>query len=432
MPGLREELVTALIKTLPKSIRRTVVPAADWAARLLADLPSTPTEEPITAALASAIRRANGTPVTADDFDPERLPGHLRPNFAVLDERGRRLGVGKDLAGLQTRHATQARESVSKLFGGASGSAGSRRGGGNGSPRPGRPDERPPLERTGLTTWDFDDLPRELDVRRGGSRVRAYPALVDTGAAVDIRLFGTPAEQASAHRNGVRRLLQLATPSPVSYLNEHLTGAEKVALATSPYPNVRALFDDALTAVIDARLRTHAPDALLWTRGAFEEVRADVSAHVVDDLFGAVALAARVLTASREADAAIRAATSLALLPALTDARGQLDALVYPGFVSATGLEQLRRVPVYLAGIAFRVGKLAENPGRDRVWQNEVQTATERYVSAGGTLPLPADADPRLARVRWMLEELRLSLFAQQLGAAGPVSLQRIARALAD
>jgi ATP-dependent helicase HrpA len=228
----------------------------------------------------------------------------------------------------------------------------------------------------------------------------------------------------------VRRLLQLATPSPVSYLNEHLTGAEKVALATSPYRDVRALFDDALAAVIDARLRARVSDGLLWSRAEFEQVRADVSAHVVDDLFGAVALTARVLTAARGADAAIRGASSMALLSPLTDARTQLDALVHPGFVATAGLDRLRRVPVYLEGITHRVRKLPENPGRDRVWLNEVQAATERYLKAGGTLPLAPDADPKLTEVRWMLEELRLSLFAQQLGASGPVSLQRIVRAL--
>ncbi|WP_210479486.1 ATP-dependent RNA helicase HrpA [Naasia sp. SYSU D00948] len=415
VPGLREELVAALLKTLPKAIRRTVVPAAQWAEKLMAELPPGPHDEPIAAALATAIRRAAGTAAAAEDFDPERLPAHLRMSFAVVDDRGRRLGISKDLAELQERFSERARESVSKLF-----DARAKR---DESPAPS-------IERTGLTVWDVDELPRELDLRRGGSRVHAYPALVDRGTTVDVRLFGTAAEQAAMHRRGVLRLLQLAIPSPVSYLNEHLTGAEKVALATSPYPSARALFDDALAAVIEARLRARIPDGLLWTRAEFDAVREDVSGHVVDDLFAAVALAARVLTGARQADAAIRGATSLALLPALTDARAQLDALVHPAFVSVTGIERLRRVPVYLEGITARIAKLRENPGRDRVWLNEVQAATERYLAAGGTLPLRADAEPRLAEVRWMLEELRLSLFAQHLGAVGPVSLQRVTRAL--
>ncbi|MCU1569478.1 MAG: ATP-dependent helicase HrpA [Naasia sp.] len=426
VPGLREDLVTALLRSLPKAIRRTVVPAGDWATRLLADLPADP-EGSITAALARAIRAANGTAVTAEDFDLARLPPHLRMTFAVVDERGTRIGFGKDLGELQERFADQARESVSRLFAG---------------PRPPARKAGPPppastggarfTERSGITSWDFAEVAQQLDVRGAGGLVRAYPALVDEGESVALRLFGTPAEQAAAQRAGVRRLLHLATPSPVAYLNEHLTAREKLALATSPYRSVRALFDDALQAGIEARVRGLFPDGLLWTREDFDRARDEVSAHVLEDLFGTVALLARILPAAREAEAAVKAATSMALLPALTDARAQLAALVHPGFVSATGLPQLGRLPVYLAGVTHRIAKLRENPNRDRVWMNEVQTATERYLAAGGTLPLQPDADPRLAAVRWMLEELRISLFAQPLGAQGPISAQRITRALAE
>ncbi|HYI32189.1 MAG TPA: DUF3418 domain-containing protein, partial [Glaciibacter sp.] len=144
-----------------------------------------------------------------------------------------------------------------------------------------------------------------------------------------------------------------------------------------------------------------------------------------------VGLVARILTAYREADKALKASTSMALLPALSDARQQLDGLVYPGFVSATGLAQLRHLPRYLGGISARIPKLVDNPGRDRVWMNEVQAATARFTDAGGTIPLLADSPANLARARWLLEELRISLFAQELKAAEPVSLQRIHRVLA-
>jgi ATP-dependent helicase HrpA len=159
-------------------------------------------------------------------------------------------------------------------------------------------------------------------------------------------------------------------------------------------------------------------------------LRAEVNAKLVDALFATVSLAARVLGAARDADRAISAAASLSLMPALADARSQLDALVHPGFLRITGMTQLRRVPVYLAGITHRVGKLADAPGRDRVWLTEVEQATALYRDAGGTLPLTATTAAALVPVRWMLEELRLSLFAQQLGTAGTVSIQRIRKAL--
>jgi hypothetical protein len=151
----------------------------------------------------------------------------------------------------------------------------------------------------------------------------------------------------------------------------------------------------------------------------------------MDSMFETVGLVARILTASRTADKALKAATSMALLPGISDARQQLTALVYPGFVSDTGLAQLRHLPRYLGGISARVGKLVDNPSRDRVWMNETQAATTRFENAGGTMPLKPDAAAPLLRARWMIEELRISLFAQELKAAESVSLQRIQKVLA-
>jgi ATP-dependent helicase HrpA len=424
VPGLRHDLVTAMIKSLPKAIRRTVVPAADWATRLLAELPGDSSSSTggmragagrsLADSLAAAIKRLTGTQVTAADFDLDRVPPHLRATFQVIGDRGRPLASGKSLAGLQEHLKSRARESVARVA------------------------EATPnaLERRGLTTWDFDELPRFLDTRQNGpgqsqNVIRAYPALVDDGATVSIRLMSTQQDQAAAMPGGVRRLLLGAIPSPVAYVQQHLTSAEKLTLAASPYPTTKALFDDCLTAVIDAVLYRIKPDGQLFMRAEFETVRDRTSGVVMDSMFETVALVSRILTAARAADKALGAATSLTLISALTDAREQLAGLVYPGFVSATGLEQLRHLPRYLAGIAQRIEKLPENPGRDRVWMTEVQTATALYLDAGGRLPLAAHAPERLAHARWMLEELRVSLFAQSLGTSETVSVQRIRKILA-
>jgi ATP-dependent helicase HrpA len=407
VPGLREELVTALIKSLPKHIRKNVVPAADWARKLLA---ASDESLPLTAFLAREITAQTYTPVTPADFDLDRVPTHLKVTFAVADERGEVVASGKTLSALQASLKPAARASVAKVV-----DSGDRA-------------RRDPTERSGITAWDFDALDRVRDVKHGGNTVRAYPALVDEGSSVAIRLMGTAHDQAAAHPGGVRRLLLLAIPSPVGYVQQHLTTQEKLVLAQSPYRTTAAIFEDCMIACIDAVVG----DREIFTRAEFEAARDAVSATIVDDLFQTVALVSRIIAGSRAADKAIRDATSMTLIAPLGDARAQLDALVYPGFIAATGLGRLRRLPVYLDGIVHRVGKLAENPARDRVWMSEVQLATERYLAAGGELPLPAAAEPRLARVRWMLEELRLSLFAQHLGTDGPVSLQRIAKALAD
>ena len=416
VPGLREELVTALIKALPKHIRKNVVPAADWARRLLAEAPVATTAS-ITEFLSREIQSQTHTPVTPADFDWDRVPDHLRMTFAVADARGKVIQRGKSLSALQVALRPAARESVAKVVG----ASGSRGGGPDAGP------VRDTLERSGITAWDFGDLDRVRDTKHGGNTMRAYPALTDGVASVSIRLQATPGDQAIAHRRGVLRLLVLATPSPLGYVQEHLTGPEKLALAASPYRSIAALFEDCLVACIESIVEP----GQIYTAAEFESARSAVSAAIMDLLFDAVGLVSRVLSAAREADKAIRDATTMTLIAPLGDARSQLEALVHPDFVSRAGLARLRRYPLYLQGITHRVAKLVENPGRDRAWMHEVQQATAKYIEAGGALPLAPDSSPTLVRVRWMLEELRLSLFAQHLGTDGPVSTQRISKALA-
>ncbi|UYN83622.1 MAG: ATP-dependent RNA helicase HrpA [Microcella sp.] len=417
VPGLRHELVTALLKTLPKPIRRNVVPAADWATKLLAAVPTEADlrELSVTEFLATEIRRQTFTPVDPDDFDLDRLPAHLRMGYAVVDDRGGRLARGTDLTALQQKLRDRGRDSVARVATAAA---------------------RSPIERGGITVWDDTlgqggSLPRQLEMRRGETTVRAFPALTDEGSSVALKLQTSIADQVAAHRAGVRRLVQLGVPSPLAYIQEHLTSAEKLSLGASPYRSTAALIDDALRAVIDAEIDGGA-DALPWDRVAFESLRDRVNAGLPDRLFGIVATAAAVLAAAREVDVLISRSSSLQLMAPLAEAREQLNALVFDGFIGRTGLARLPRLVVYLRGITYRVERLADNLGRDRAWMLEVQQAVELYTKAGGTLPLSADPEPRIRDARWMLEELRLSLFAQPLGAQGPISVQRIRKQLAS
>jgi ATP-dependent helicase HrpA len=242
--------------------------------------------------------------------------------------------------------------------------------------------------------------------------------------------MSTPADQAAAMPGGVRRLLLASIPSPVAYVQQHLTSNEKLTLAASPYPNTKALFDDTLLAVIDSVLYRMKPDGQLFMRAEFEAVRDRVSGIVMDSMFETVGLVTRILTAARAAEKAIGSATSLVFLSALNDAKTQLAGLVYPGFVSATGLEQLRHLPRYLNGISQRIAALPVNPGRDRAWQTQVETALALYADAGGRLPLAPGSPEAIVHARWMLEEFRVSLFAQGLGTAETVSIQRIRKVL--
>lgn len=434
VPGLRDELITALLRALPKAIRRHVVPAADWAAKFgeqIADggpenhggMP----ERSLKEALARLVQPLANQPVSASDFDDERVPGHLRMNFRAVDERGRVADSDRDLATLQQRLSDRSRQSVARSIAQPDAPSKGR-----------RPDAaavaaasaRGPIERDGLTEWSFGELPEVLDTKVAGGVVRGYPAIVDRGATVSVRLEATADAAAAATRDGVLRLVLLNVPSPASYVQNHLTSAEKLALAASPYQNVAALIEDARTAVVRGLIDEATGGSLIRTEAEFRRVRDAVNAALVDSLFACVSLLARILTRSRDVERGIKSQNSLALLGPLNDIRSQLGGLIRPGFISQTGVERMAHLPRYLDGMVERLKTLANEPGKDRTRMTEFERMAKAFEDAGGSIPLPKDAPRVLVEVRWLLEEYRVSVFAQRLGTAQPVSPQRIMKAL--
>ncbi|MEV8239273.1 DUF3418 domain-containing protein [Microbacterium testaceum] len=423
VPGMRDELVTALLRALPKTIRRNVVPAADWAEKFSAELAEKGPEHAnglpkttLVDALAALVQRVANQRVSAAHFELERVPAHLLPSFRAVDARGRAVGSDRDLGALQRRLADRARSSVESTIS--------------------RPPQRAAkvaqaspafASRTKLTTWDLDELTEVVDTPVAGGVVRGYPALVDEGDSVALRVEATPEDAEKHTRAGIRRLMLLAVPSPATYVLDHLTANEKLALAASPYQNAKALIEDARVALADDILGR---DGAVRTRGDFERVRDAFSSVSVERTFQTVSLAAKILLAQREVERAMKDAASMTLLGALNDVRGQVKGLLFPGFLSRTGIPRLQHYPRYLAGALERVKTLSDNPGRDRQRMTEYERAAAGFVEAGGTVPLPADAPMNLVQTRWLLEELRVSLFAQRLGTAEPVSIQRIAKAL--
>ncbi len=447
VPGLRGELITALLRALPKAIRRHVVPAADWAATLGDELAGAGPEShgghpplSLRAALAARIQRLANQPVTAADFEMERVPAHLTVTFRAVDPRGRAIGSSHDLAELQDRLAGRARESVARSLQAPSpaarvspAAAGTPGAPGTPGGSPGGAPAASVAERTGLTTWDVGTIPEVVDSRVAGGVVRGYPALVDEKTSAGLRIEATPERAARLHHSGVRRLMLLAVASPATYVLEHLTSAEKLVLAASPYPSAKALIEDARVAVADAVMaRTAAQGAAgVRTPEQFAAVRNAFSASVVDDLFQAVSLTARILMLQREVDRAVKSQSAMTLMTALGDVRAQVAGLLFPGFISRTGLARLAHVPRYLQGALDRVQRLADNPGRDRQRMTEFERAWTLFTDAGGATPLDDGAPGPLQRARWLIEEYRVSVFAQHLGTAEQVSLPRITKALA-
>ncbi|WP_091226007.1 ATP-dependent RNA helicase HrpA [Microbacterium sp. 3J1] len=430
VPGLRAELVTGLLRALPKAIRRHVVPAADWADKfgeeLAGDGPESHGGLPprgLKEALARLIQPLANQLVSAADFEDERVPAHLRMNFRAVDERGRIVGSNRDLSALQEELADRARSSVARSI-----STPPRRPGPSTGPQPAIAAS---IEQSGLTTWSFGDLPEVLDTRVAGGVVRGYPAIVDQGKTVAVRVESTADAAAAATRAGVLRLVLLGVPSPSSYVQQHLTSQEKLALAASPYQSAAALIEDCRAAVVQQTLDASAPGGVVRSEAEFTRIRDAVSATLVDELFACVSLVARILTKARDVERGIKSQNSLALLGPLNDIRTQLSGLLHPGFVSAAGVQRLAHFPRYLDAMLDRLKTLANEPGKDRTRMSEYERMAKAYEDAGGTVPLSAGASAALVETRWLLEEYRVSVFAQRLGTAQAVSPQRIMKALA-
>ncbi len=409
VPGMRVELVTELIRSLPKAIRKNVVPATDWANKALAVMPAEP-QGNIRVVLAKVLQQLSGIKVTADDFDLSKLPNSLKMTYRPMDAAGRPLGLGTDLSALQAKLAESGRGAVAQVV----------------------EKVNSPIERDGLTSWDFDVLERSIESKHGSNVVRAFPALVvgKAGEGVNIRIFSTESEQARHHIRGVVALVRAAIASPAKYVESHLSQPEKLAIAGLPYGSFGAFIDDVIDAVSERELRKIEPAGLIFSRAEFEKVRDAVSAIIVEQAFEVAALVTKIAGAAREATKAISSVNGFDFLSVLSAEKAHIAELLQPKFVSDAGLERLGRILVYLQAIKMRIEKMVDNPSRDRIAAQEFDQALGLYVFAGGTLPLASTAPEKLISTRWLLEEFRVSLFAQSLGTAESVSVQRIKKAL--
>ncbi|MFH0521866.1 ATP-dependent RNA helicase HrpA [Streptomyces sp. M41] len=410
IPGLREELVTELIRSLPKPIRRNYVPAPNFAKRFLDA--AVPLQEPLTVTMARELKRMVGVPFTADDFDWSKVPDHLRITFRVVDERRRTLAEDKDLEALRLRLKPKARKALSQ----AAAATASRAGGES-------------LERGGLTDWTIGSLTRVFETRRAGQPVKAYPALVDDGDTVSVRLFDTEAEQQQAMWKGTRRLILRNIPvNPAKFASEKLTNAQKLALSANPHGSIQALFDDCATAAADKLIGDFGGPA--WDEESYRKLYDKVRAEIVDTTVRTVGQVQQVLAAWQAAERRLKAVGSPALLANLTDVRKQLDALVRPGFVTEAGLRRMPDLMRYLIAVDRRLQQMPTNVQRDTTRMEKVHEMQDEYGWLLEQMPQGRPVPQQVLDVRWMLEELRVSYFAHALGTAYPVSDKRIVKTI--
>jgi ATP-dependent helicase HrpA len=341
------------------------------------------------------LRRMSGIEVPADAWAPDRLPEHLRMNFRVVDADGQPLGSGRDLAALQQRWAERARRSFAGLA-------------------------DPGFERDDIERWDFGELPPTREFARDGIGLVGYPALVVEGERIALRLLDSAAKAEAAMADGVCALFARQQRKDVACLRRALPGIEAMCLRYAPIGACDGLKDDLVARTIRRALLGDGP--AMRSAAGYNQHREQAVGRLVTVANEVCAVVAAALEEYQGLAKRLKVRVQPAWLQARSDIRQQLDALVFPGFVRQVPWHALQHYPRYLQAIGRRLDKLEQNPSRDRQLQQELDPWWQRWHERAAA----TGADPELQNYRWMLEEMRVSLFAQELRTAYPVSLKRL------
>nr|WP_041408501.1 ATP-dependent RNA helicase HrpA [Shewanella baltica] len=395
--GLREEKCIALIKSLPKSLRRNFVPAPDYARACVQAM--VPFSASLLEAMCKQLLRMSGTRITPEDFDLTQIPAHLQMNFKIEDDKNNLVAEGRVLdtlkAELQGVVAKAIRQVADKG-----------------------------IEQEALTEWSFGDLPQQYQQQKGNYQVRAFPALIDKKDSVAIKLFDDEFEALDAHRQGLRRLLLLNIPSPVKHLQQALPNKAKLAMYFNPFGQVQILIDDIIAAAVQQLLDEKALD--VRNQAQFEQAKDWVRQELNPTAEQIALKVEQILTLYQSIKKRLKGKISLDIAFAMSDIQSQLDKLVFKGFVESCGWNRLADVARYLKAIEIRVEKLPVDPTRDRLHMQSINKVQEALNAQLAKVPRSMPTPPALIEARWMIEEYRVSCFAQVLGTAYPISEKRI------
>ena len=397
IPGLREELVIALIKSLPKSYRRDFVPAPNYAQAFLSR--AVPLEKPLLDTLIYELRRMTGVTVEAEHWNWEQIPSHLKMTFRVVDENGKKIAESMNLDELKFNLKDRVQESISAVA-----------------------DDG--IEQSGLHIWSFADLPQCYEQKQRGFSVKAFPAIVDEKDAVGIKLFETEFEQAVAMQQGLRRLLLLNVPSPIKYLHEKLPNKAKLGLYFTPFGRVLDLIDDCIACAVDKLIADFG--GFVWNEEGFDKLRDFVRENVNEVTVDIAQKVEQILTLTHQLNQRLKGKMDFTMAFALSDMKSQISGLIYQGFVQKSGYARLPDLLRYLQAIDKRMDKLAQDVNRDRAAMLRVEQVQQAYQQLLAKLPKSKPISDEVAEIRYMIEELRVSLFAQQLGTKYQVSDKRV------
>ncbi len=394
VPGMVREKVAWLMKAMPKRIRTRLLPLTEHVTRFLESV--NPGERPLGDEVRDYAGRVVGERLGSDVGPREAPPPHLAMNIRVVDEAKRELAMGRDLAALRKRLGEAASLTLAKA--------------------------KPGMEREGITAWDFGDLPAQVSFRRANQTLTGYPALVDDATSVAIRLFDAPEKAAEAHRAGAKRLLAFELKEPLRQLERGLPAFNALALkyqASVPADRLRA---DLVAAIVDRAFIGE--DEAPRSPGAFEEQKKRAKARLPAVAEAVMRHAAAIAEANLQLSQAIGQAAALGRVA--EEVKASRERLVYPGFLERMPWDRLEHLPRYLKGYALRLQKYRGNPERDRKHAAAVAALWALYEARLEADGKAGRRDPRLEEFRWLIEELRVSLFAQELRTPVPVSARRL------
>nr|WP_232769217.1 ATP-dependent RNA helicase HrpA [Colwellia sp. Bg11-28] len=403
IPALRDELAIALIKALPKTLRRNFVPAPNYAQACLAAMPAE--QGHLQDALAKQLLRMTGVRLPEDAWQDITLPIHLTMNFQVVDDKGKLIKQGRDLNELKAELQGKVKASIKQVA-------------------------EKGIEQADLTQWDFGSLPKGYEKKVANITIKAFPALVDHKNSVAIELFEQEQHAQEAMLKGISRLILLNIPTPLKYLQEKLPNKAKLGLYFNPFGSINELLQDciqgACLSLVQQFSQNQNNGLLPREEKQFAKCCDYVRAEIADCVLTAAIKVERALTLRHEVTKKMKGSVPLNVIQSHGDIKQQCEQLVFKGFVTYSGLSKLDDIIRYLQGMLRRLEKLPSDPNQDRLKLIEVSKVNDMYQVIMSKQRKDKPVDNELLATRWLIEELRISLFAQNLGTSAPISVKRI------